>query len=73
MDSLEYSFKYKTGRLYLRRGRRPDMDGCIRLFTAIDPNVEMIRTLSGFKWGPVYKRHGDCWEARPAGRVTYGS
>jgi hypothetical protein len=70
VDSLEYNFNTGVGRLYMPHRCCTDMDGCIRLFTAIDPNVKIIRTLSGLEWDTVYERHGDSWKARASGRVT---
>ena len=69
VDGLEYNFNTGVGRLYMPRGCCTDMDGCVRLFTVIDPNVKMIRTLSGLEWDTVYERCGERWEARDPGRV----
>ena len=70
VDGLEYNFNTRTGRLYMPRGCCTDMTGCIRLFTAIEPNVQVIRTLSGLSWDTSYHRRGDEWHARLPGKLA---
>jgi hypothetical protein len=46
-----------------------DMDGCVAVFTAIDPQVCAIATFSGINKDTVYTRYGERWEAASARRT----
>ena len=55
--SLEYNFETRMGRVWLPHGKYNDMNGCIRVFTAIHPAVKQIvvkddggRTITYRKW-----------------------
>jgi hypothetical protein len=40
-----------------------DMSGCLKLFTSIDPGVQIIETFAGDKSDTIYKRTGTDWES----------
>jgi hypothetical protein len=65
VTGIEYSFKYRTGRLYMEHGCCCDMQGCINFFRTIDPDVASIRTFAGIKEDTSYRRSKDgvSWEA----------
>jgi hypothetical protein len=67
VDKLEYDFRARTGGLYA--DGYTDMDGCIRLFQHIDPNVRLIRTFVRLDADTIYKMtSAGTWEAaRSAG------
>lgn len=63
VHSLAYSFEAKEGRLDMPPVSCCDMDGCIRLFHTIDPEVHRIETYSGGLPDTVYERDGRQWRA----------
>jgi hypothetical protein len=60
---LHYDFAAATGALIMADGECCDMQGCVALFTAIDPAVGVIVTFAGIEKDSVYVRHGRGWEA----------
>ena len=60
---LKYDFGSRSGKLYMGRGCHCDMDGCINLFSRIDPSVQLIFTYSGEKMDTLYKRERGEWKA----------
>lgn len=65
VDRLAYDFNEASGRLYMPDGVCTDMNGCIALFTTIDPKVRSILTFAGDKPDTAYYRNGATgeWEA----------
>lgn len=59
VESIEYDFRTRTGRLLMPRQNCCDMDGCIEFFKQIDPLVEVIYTQSdGIRDTSYRKQHG---------------
>lgn len=61
--NLAYDFDSRKGTLNLAPGHCCDMEGCINLFTKIDPDVQFIETYSGEEPDTVYRRKGNDWES----------
>lgn len=61
---LQYGYTDKVGHAFLEKDHCADMSGAIRVFTAIDPKVETIRTYSGGSLDTIYARAGDTWVVR---------
>jgi hypothetical protein len=61
VDSVSYDFATRTGTAHL--GGCCDMRGCIKLFAAIDPDVEKINTFDHGKPDTSYIRAADKWRA----------
>lgn len=72
VQRLEYDFEARTGYLYLPPHNCVDMTGCIDLFTALDPDVQHIRTMAGRREDTGYLRGADGeWHSyAPAWRRT---
>lgn len=49
LNGLAYNFKEKKGDLYMGPCSAADMDGCIGIFTEIDPEVTFIQTWRSYK------------------------
>lgn len=60
---LVYDFTIRTGTLILPDLCCTDMSGAVRLFKAIDPNVQRIVTMSGDVVDTLYTRTLDGWKA----------
>jgi hypothetical protein len=45
VDGVEYDFRKRAGIVRMPWGNCTDMDGCIRLFEAIDEDVRTIQTI----------------------------
>ena len=61
---VEYDFELRTGTLYMGDNSCTDMAGCIKLFKAIDPSVQLILTFAGMKPDTAYHRIGKGdWDA----------
>lgn len=67
---VEYDFETRTGLLHLGVMCCTDMDGCIRLFQRIDPDVRAIYTFSASCEDTAYYRQNstDLWRAVVGGR-----
>lgn len=63
VTSLWVDFRAHFGRLMMGDGACCDMTGCIALFLAIDPDIELIVTRSGDEADTAYHRSGDVWRA----------
>jgi hypothetical protein len=63
--SVKYDSQRRTGRLYMPPGNCCDMQGCIRHFLGIDPDVRIIETFAGGVRDTCYERAADGW------RVSY--
>jgi hypothetical protein len=61
--ALTYDFVNREGRLVMAKNNCCDMDGCINLFTDIDPEVRMIETFAGDLRDTLYLRSRDKWVA----------
>lgn len=55
VSSIAYDFDKRSGKLVMAEDQCADMAGCIRLFKAIDPDVQLIKTLAGTKPDTIYK------------------
>ena len=62
---VDYNFQRRTGRLDMPPGNCCDMQGCIRHFLGIDPDVRIIETFAGGVRDTCYERAADGW------RVSY--
>jgi hypothetical protein len=61
---LEYDFDARAGRIYFPAHECCDMQACIDLFTAIHPDVRLIRTFSGSTPDTTYRKRDDgTWTA----------
>lgn len=56
---LSYSYADAHGTLRIAEGNKPNMSGVTRLFTAIDPDVELVAVYSGAKRVATYVRQYD--------------
>jgi hypothetical protein len=65
VERLQYNFRSHAGVLSLPSGQCCDMDGCIKLFSGIDPEVVLIETFSGDKQDTTYSKFGPNWMATP--------
>jgi hypothetical protein len=63
VNAISYDFRTRIGRLAMPPRCCPDMDGCIRLFQRIDPDVARIETVAGAKPDTVYARGPHGWRA----------
>lgn len=54
VKTLSYDFRTGVGEIHFPPFHCCDMDGCIKLFTAIDPKVKDIQTYSGEKMDTRY-------------------
>ena len=61
VHALWYDFQARRGVLNLPPGTCTGMDGCIELFTAIDPEVRLIETVSGTVRDTTYERRDGTW------------
>jgi hypothetical protein len=59
--SLDYDFRIHAGELFLTDGGCCDRTGCLKLFEAIDPDVQLIDTYSGAKADAVFRKEGSMW------------
>ena len=67
--SLSYDFDKRAGSLNMAERQSTDMTACVRLFTAVDPEVRRIDTFAGTKPDTIYKRTDDEeWEAALMGQ-----
>lgn len=66
VKGVHCDFERHVGTLMMSPGHCADMDGCISLFQAIDPDILTIRTFAGFVPDAVYVRSKGRWtiEAR---------
>lgn len=64
VQSITYEPQSRMGVLFLPDLNSPDMSGCIRLFTAIDPlvNLVMVIEAGGFQVAYFKRRDGE-WDA----------
>jgi hypothetical protein len=71
--SLSYDWTTRTGELRFPLGNCCDMDGAVRLFQSIDPEVRVIRTYAGARPETWYERIGGSWTAylEDQGGITY--
>lgn len=60
VQKLDYDFWKHRGVLWMAAWNCTDMSGCIRLFRAIDPEVEFITTMAG-------EEKDTCYESDPGG------
>ena len=67
---LDYDFSNRAGTLYLPELCCTDMMGCIKLFKAVDPEVEKIATIAGDEPDVVYVKRLQGWRAVDM-RTTY--
>jgi hypothetical protein len=63
VQQLTYDFCTQTGKLDLPAANCCDMTGAIKLFTAIDPDVQAIETFAGGEPDTVYSRNRGEWTA----------
>jgi hypothetical protein len=74
VERLEYDFEHRAGKLFMGENSCTDMSGCIRLFSRIDPMVELIETFaspSHPRRDTAYRRRNGKWQAGlPAKAVT---
>lgn len=64
VQRLHYDWSTGAGGLFMPDGCCTDMQGAIRLFRKIDPNVRVIRTFAGPARDTTYERVGrDEWVA----------
>lgn len=61
--SLAYDYVARVGQLVMEPGNCCDMDGCLLLFCAIDPEVREIRTFAADLPDTVYYRSSGQWKA----------
>lgn len=59
--SIHYDVFTKTGEVFLNHDSCVDMQSCIDLFLAIDPEVKLIETKLWNKMNTCYRRSGDEW------------
>lgn len=64
VSAMSYDFRTRTGQLTMPDLCCTDMGGCIRLFTAIDPDVVRIEAISGDAIDTLYSRGPHGWQAR---------
>jgi hypothetical protein len=64
VESLWYDFCTRRGSIDFPELNWCDMDGCVKLFEAIDPDVRVIRTNSGYEPDTCYVRGADLEECR---------
>lgn len=63
VNRMAYDWRSAIGRIWLAPDHCCDMNGCIRMFTALDPKVISIFTFQGEADDTVYmKVHGE-WRA----------
>ena len=65
--SLGYDFPTHHGYVYFPEYCCCDMQGCIKLFTAIDPDVTMVITFSGPKPDMIYCKENASGQPRKNG------
>ena len=56
---VTYDFLRRVGVAYFPEDNCCDMDGCIALFTGIDPEVVFIQTFAGNIEDTCYRQHSD--------------
>lgn len=67
---VQYEFALRAGHLRIDKGSHVDMDACIALFTAIDPNVETFGTYYGpSQPDTIYVKHKGKWQATIRKRI----
>jgi hypothetical protein len=60
---IEYDSASCTGKIYMQPRCCTNMAGAIALFTAIDPDVEVIETYAGDAKDTAYRRKRSGWNA----------
>jgi hypothetical protein len=73
VEKLEYDFQRRAGKLFMGENSCTDMDGCIRLFKRIDPDVELIETIaspSSPRRDTTYRRVAGKWKAYLPGEAV---
>jgi hypothetical protein len=66
VERLEYDFERRAGKLFMGENSCTDMRGCTRLFTRIDPGVELIETFAdppNARRDTTYRRIAGKWYA----------
>lgn len=63
VESAEYDFGERRGRLHMAANNCCEMSACIRLFEALDPEVKTISTYAGGVPDTIYRRQPDGWQA----------
>ena len=62
--SVTYDNRTRVGELTMVEGDNCDMQGCVDLFLALDPDVWAIRTYSGSRLDTCYRRdRSNAWRA----------
>jgi hypothetical protein len=61
VERLDYDFEKCEGTLYVPPQNCTDMETCVELFMAIDPEVRRIRVFSGDALDSRYVRHHTTW------------
>lgn len=56
---IAHHFDGHTGILHMAPGNNCDMEACIEVFKAIDPEVKLIITIAGGQMDTIYKRTAD--------------
>jgi len=62
VERIEYFVETRTGKLHLVKLCTVNYDGCVRLFTDIDPRVIRIEVFSGTVLDGVYFLEGKEWK-----------
>ena len=61
VERIEYDFDTKQGKLWMKEGDYCNMPACVKMFQALDPNVNLIITYSGEMLDTGYRLMQDGW------------
>jgi hypothetical protein len=65
VKSLAYDCITRVGVLRMAAGDCCDMQGCVRLFERIAPEVRAVHTFSGDVLDTCYRKRGGVWQVIP--------